>query len=86
MALLGDVDEAKCVGLVATFFAPVLAIVYNLGSRYFLSHWRLFVAGWVVPGWWTVFIDCIGQQQGVWSFPSTYLSGVSSEQPRRSPW
>jgi len=76
-ALLGQVNEAKCIGLVAAFFSPVLMVVYNLGSRYWVSNWRLFVGGWVVPGWWTVLIDCIGQQQGVWTFPPTYLSGVS---------
>ena len=103
-ALLGEYDSAKCVGLVAAFFAPVLMIVFNLGGRYFLSHWRLFLLvrcnhicntpvttpgnhtcklttsvtsvdhisihtcqGWAPPGWWTVAIDCVGQQQGVWS-------------------
>lgn len=99
-----QVDQAKCIGLVAAFFAPVLMIVYNLGSRYFASNWRLFLGGWIVPGWWTVLvrhastapshqplpvhpsfsrlrpiqIDCIGQQQQVWRFPSTYLSGIAT--------
>ena len=77
-ALLGDVDECKCLGLIAAFFAPVLAVVWNLGARYLRSHWRLFVGGWVVPGWWTVCIDCVGQQQGVWSFPPRYLTGVAT--------
>jgi hypothetical protein len=27
---------------------------------------------------WTVCIDCVGQQQGVWSFPSRYLTGLST--------
>lgn len=77
-SLLGDADHTKCIGLVAAFFSPVLAVVFNLGSRYFLSHWRLFVAGWLLPGCWTVFIDCIGQQQNVWRFPSDYLSGAAT--------
>jgi lycopene cyclase domain-containing protein len=77
-ALIGDADSAKCMGLVATFFAPVFLVVFNLGSRYWASHWRLFAAGWLPPGMWTVFIDCVGQQQAVWNFPSRYLSGVST--------
>ena len=100
-ALIGEIDSVKCIGLIAAFFAPVLAIVWNLGarrhahvpalawplrawpltpqhtsgamvaagSRYIYSHWRLFLVGWLAPGWWTVFIDCVGQQQGVWYFP-----------------
>ena len=44
-ALLGDADSVKCLGLIAAFFAPVFAIVWNLGARYWCSHWRLFVAG-----------------------------------------
>lgn len=71
-------DGAKCIALVSAFFAPVLAIIFNIGSRYFKSHWPLFLAGWAPPGWWTVIIDCVGQQQGVWNFPSTYLTGVNS--------
>lgn len=31
-ALAGDIDNVKCLGLIATFFAPVLAIVWNLGA------------------------------------------------------
>ena len=77
-ALLGEYDSAKCVGLVAAFFAPVLAICFNLGTRYLRSHWRLFAAGWLAPGLWTVAIDCVGQQQGVWNFPGQYLTGIST--------
>ena len=77
-ALVGDTDSAKCGGLIAAFFAPVFGIVWNLGSRYWRSHWRLFVAGWLPPGAWTVAIDCVGQQQGVWYFPPKYLSGINT--------
>lgn len=77
-ALLGDAEQSKCLGLIAAFFAPVLAIIWNLGSRYFLSHWKLFLLGWAAPGWWTVAIDCVGQQQNVWSFPPTYLTGIAT--------
>eukprot|EP00322_Chrysochromulina_rotalis_P014778 CAMPEP_0115863574 /NCGR_PEP_ID=MMETSP0287-20121206/18758_1 /TAXON_ID=412157 /ORGANISM="Chrysochromulina rotalis, Strain UIO044" /LENGTH=405 /DNA_ID=CAMNT_0003318023 /DNA_START=1 /DNA_END=1218 /DNA_ORIENTATION=+ len=77
-ALLGDVDSVKCVGLVAAFFAPIFAIIFNLGSRYSRSHWRLFVSGWLPPGAWTVAIDCVGQQQQVWKFPSRYLTGINT--------
>ena len=73
-----DADHLKCVGLVAAFFAPVLAICFNLGTRYLRSHWRLFAAGWLAPGLWTVAIDCVGQQQGVWNFPGQYLTGIST--------
>ena len=59
-----DADHLKCVGLVAAFFAPVLAICFNLGTRYLRSHWRLFAAGWLAPGLWTVAIDCVGAQYG----------------------
>ena len=34
--------------------------------------------GWLAPGWWTVFIDCVGQQQGVWYFPPRYLTGLAT--------
>lgn len=77
-ALVGDADSAKCLGLIAAFFAPVFAIVWNLGSRYWRSHWRLFLSGWLPPGAWTVMIDCVGQQQDVWKFPSTYLTGINT--------
>ena len=77
-ALAGDEDHHKCLGLIATFFAPVFAVVWNLGARYLRSHWRLFVSSWLPPGMWTVCIDCVGQQQGVWSFPSRYLTGLST--------
>ena len=76
-ALLGDADSAKCVGLVAAFFAPVFLIVYNLGRRYFRSHWKLFLIGWLPPGLWTVAIDALGQQQEVWYFPPRYLTGIN---------
>jgi len=76
--LVSGNDSAKCLALVSAFFAPVLLILWNLGGRYLRSHWRLFLAGWFVPGWWTVLIDCIGQQQGVWSFPPRYLTGVAA--------
>ena len=77
-ALVGDADSAKCLGLIAAFFAPVFGIVWNLGSRYWRSHWRLFLSGWLPPGAWTVMIDCVGQQQEVWYFPSTYLTGIDT--------
>ena len=77
-ALLGEADSAKCLGLIAAFFAPVFAVIWNLGSRYWRSHWRLFVSGWLPPGAWTVAIDCVGQQQGVWYFPSNYLTGIAT--------
>ena len=77
-ALAGDIDTVKCLGLIAAFFAPVLAIVWNLGSRYLRSHWKLFLVGWLAPGWWTVCIDCVGQQQGVWFFPPRYLTGLAT--------
>ena len=77
-ALAGDIDAVKCLGLIAAFFAPVLGIVWNLGARYMRSHWRLFLVGWLAPGWWTVFIDCVGQQQGVWYFPPRYLTGLAT--------
>lgn len=76
--LLGDVDSAKCLGLIAAFFAPVFGIIFNLGNRYLRSHWRLFVSGWLPPGAWTVAIDCVGQQQQVWNFPSQYLTGINT--------
>lgn len=76
--LLGDADSAKCLGLIAAFFAPVFGIVFNLGNRYLRSHWRLFVSGWLPPGAWTVAIDCVGQQQQVWNFPSQYLTGINT--------
>lgn len=76
--LFGDVENVKSIALVATFFAPVYAIIGNLGERYFISHWRLFFYGWVLPGWWTVFVDCIGQQQNVWNFPPRFLTGVNT--------
>ena len=56
----------------------MLAICFNLGTRYLRSHWRLFAAGWLAPGLWTVAIDCVGQQQGVWNFPGQYLTGIST--------
>ena len=34
--------------------------------------------GWLPPGLWTVAIDCLGQQQGVWNFPGQYLTGIST--------
>ena len=77
-ALQGDVDSLKCLGLVAAFFAPVMGIIYNLGGRYFRSHWKLFLAGWAVPGLWTVGVDCLGQQQDVWWFPPKFLSGIAA--------
>jgi hypothetical protein len=77
-ALTGDDDSLKCVGLVAAFFAPVFLIVFNLGSRHFASHWRLFLLGWLPPGLWTVVVDCIGQQQDVWYFPPRYLTGIAA--------
>ena len=78
VALLGDADSAKCLGLIAAFFAPVFGVVFNLGNRYWRSHWRLFVSGWLPPGAWTVAIDCVGQQQQVWNFPSKYLTGINT--------
>jgi lycopene cyclase domain-containing protein len=78
LVLTSDLDNFKCLGLIAAFFAPVFAIIFNLGERYFVSHWRLFLAGWALPGCWTVAIDCVGQQQGVWYFPPTYLTGVDT--------
>ena len=77
-ALAGEIDNVKCLGLIATFFAPVLAIIWNLGSRYLRSHWKLFLVGWLAPGWWTVCIDCVGQQQGVWFFPPRYRTGLAT--------
>ena len=77
-ALTGDADSTKCIGLVAAFFAPVIAIIWNLGSRHFRSHWKLFLVGWLPPGLWTVVVDCIGQQQDVWYFPPRYLSGIAT--------
>ena len=83
-ALVGEDDSLRCLGLVASFFAPVFALILNLGSRYLLSHWRLFVAGWLPPGAWTVAIDCVGQQQRVWRFPQTFLTGVATLPPDSS--
>ena len=70
-------DELKCVALVAAFFSPVFTIIFNLGSRYWRSHWRLVLFGWLPPGLWTVAIDCLGQQQNVWYFPPSYLTGIA---------
>lgn len=76
--LSGESDSLKCVSLVAVSFSPVFAVVWNLGSRYWRSHWRLFLGGWLPPGAWTVVVDCIGQQQNVWNFPPRFLSGINT--------
>ena len=76
-ALFSDYDNAKCLGLVAAFFAPVAIIILNLGTRYWRSHWKLFLLGWLPPGLWTVLIDAVGQWQGVWYFPPRFLSGIN---------
>lgn len=77
-ALVGESDSLKCVGLVAAFFAPVFIIIFNLGRRYWRSHWKLFLWGWLPPGLWTVCIDCLGQQQDVWFFPEKFLTGIDA--------
>jgi len=76
--LLDEADSLKCVGLVAAFFAPVFLIIFNLGRRYWRSHWKLFLWGWLPPGLWTVAIDCLGQQQDVWYFPPRFLTGIDA--------
>ena len=60
LTLAGDADNYKCLGLVAAFFAPVAIIILNLGTRYWRSHWKLFLLGWLPPGLWTVMIDALG--------------------------
>lgn len=77
LTLAGDMDSYKCLGLVGAFFAPVGVIILNLGTRYWRSHWKLFLLGWLPPGLWTVFIDALGQWQGVWYFPPRFLSGIN---------
>lgn len=67
----------KCLGLVASFFIPVLALLWLLGAPFWRRHARRFLAGWLVPSLTTICIDCLGQQQGVWRFPPDYLSGLN---------
>jgi len=70
-------DSVKCIGLVFAFFAPVWLLIWQVGGQFFLRHANRMTLGWLAPGVTTTLIDCLGQQQGVWRFPESFLSGIS---------
>ena len=73
---LSSEDTIKCIGLVCAFFAPVWLLVWRVGGQFVLRHADRITWGWLAPGITTTLIDCLGQQQGVWRFPPTFLSGI----------
>lgn len=68
--------SVKCIGLVCASFAPVWALIWQVGAHFVLRHADRITWGWFAPGITTVLIDCLGQQQGVWRFPRQFLSGI----------
>jgi len=71
-------ETIKCLGLVCAFFAPVWLLVWRVGGQFTLRHADRITWGWLAPGITTTLIDCLGQQQGVWRFPPTFLSGIGA--------